>query len=75
MFGFISNQEDNNNSKKQSHLEVSKIMNQLEKEIYELAGEKFKIMSPKNVGTILFDKMKIIDNPKTEKYGTDQQRI
>lgn len=51
-------------------------MNQLEKEIYELAGEKFKIMSPKQVGTILFDKMKVIDNPqKTEtwQYVTNEE--
>lgn len=76
LFGFIGEQDDNNNSSKQSHLEVSKQMNQLEKEIYELAGEKFKIMSPKQVGTILFDKMKIIDNPKkteTWQYVTNEE--
>ena len=76
LFGFNVVQEDNNSSTKQSHLEVSKLMNQLEKEIYELAGEKFKIMSPKNVGTILFDKMKIIDNPKkteTWQYVTSEE--
>ena len=76
LFGFNIVQDDNNNSTKQSHLEVSKLMNQLEKEIYELAGEKFKIMSPKNVGTILFDKMKIIDNPKkteTWQYVTNEE--
>ena len=75
LFGFIGEQDDNNSSK-QSHLEVSKQMNQLEKEIYELAGEKFKIMSPKQVGTILFDKMKIIDNPKkteTWQYVTNEE--
>lgn len=76
LFGFNIVQEENNNSTKQSHLEISKLMNQLEKEIYELAGEKFKIMSPKNVGTILFDKMKIIDNPKkteTWQYVTSEE--
>ncbi len=75
LFGFIGEQDDNSSSK-QSHLEVSKQMNQLEKEIYELAGEKFKIMSPKQVGTILFDKMKIIDNPKkteTWQYVTNEE--
>lgn len=76
LFGFIQEQDDEKNSSKQSHLEVSKQMNQLEKEIYELAGEKFKIMSPKQVGTILFDKMKVIDNPqKTEtwQYVTNEE--
>ena len=76
LFGFNVVQEENNNLTKQSHLEISKLMNQLEKEIYELAGEKFKIMSPKNVGTILFDKMKIIDNPKkteTWQYVTSEE--
>ena len=76
LFGFNVVQEDDNNSTKQSHLEVSNQMNQLEKEIYELAGEKFKIMSPKNVGTILFDKMKIVDNPKkteTWQYVTNEE--
>ena len=76
LFGFIQEQDDEKNSSKQSHLEVSKQMNQLEKEIYELAGEKFKIMSPKQVGTILFDKMKVIDNPKkteTWQYVTNEE--
>ena len=76
LFGFDTVPEEKGNSSKQSHLEVSKLMTQLEKEIYELAGEKFKIMSPKNVGTILFDKMKIVDNPKkteTWQYVTSEE--
>ena len=36
----------------------------LEQEIYSLAGEKFNISSPKKVGEILFDKLKIVENPK-----------
>ena len=50
-------------------------MKELEKEIYTLAGEKFSIMSPKKVGEILFDKMKIVDNPKkteTWQYITNE---
>ena len=39
------------------------------KEIYELAGEEFNISSPKQLGEILFDKMKIISNPKKTKTG------
>ena len=44
-------------------------MLQLEAHIYELAGESFNISSPKQVGDILFGKMKIIDKPKKTKTG------
>jgi DNA polymerase-1 len=44
-------------------------MEQIESRIYELAGEKFNIASPKQVGDILFGKMKIIDKPKKTKTG------
>jgi DNA polymerase-1 len=37
--------------------------------IYELAGEQFNIASPKQVGDILFGKMKIVDKPKKTKTG------
>ena len=76
LFGFESNEDNGNSEKQLSHLEVSKLMNDLEKEIFKLAGEKFKIMSPKQVGTILFDKMKIVDNPKkteTWQYVTNEE--
>ena len=39
------------------------------KEIYELAGEEFNISSPKQLGVILFDKMKITNKPKKTKTG------
>ena len=39
------------------------------KNIYELAGEEFNISSPKQLGEVLFDKMKIINNPKKTKTG------
>ena len=39
------------------------------KEIYDLAGEEFNISSPKQLGEVLFDKMKIISNPKKTKTG------
>ena len=44
-------------------------MLQLEAHIYELAGEPFNISSPKQVGDILFGKMKIVDKPKKTKTG------
>ena len=44
-------------------------LNEYEQTIYELAGEKFNISSPKQVGEILFDKLKIIEKPKKTKTG------
>ncbi len=44
-------------------------MNELEKEIYQLAGEEFNIASPKQVGEVLFGKMKIVEKPKKTKTG------
>ena len=41
----------------------------LEQQIYELAGEEFNIASPKQVGDVLFGKMKIIEKPKKTKTG------
>ena len=44
-------------------------MNDIEQRIYQLAGEPFNIASPKQVGEILFAKMKIIEKPKKTKTG------
>ena len=44
-------------------------MQELEQRIYQLAGEEFNIASPKQVGDILFGKMKIVDKPKKTKTG------
>jgi DNA polymerase I len=44
-------------------------MIELEKKIYELADCHFNILSPKQVGEILFDKLKIIDKAKKTKTG------
>ncbi|WP_100610179.1 DNA polymerase I [Confluentibacter lentus] len=41
----------------------------LEQNIYKEAGESFNIASPKQLGEILFDKMKLIDKPKKTKTG------
>ena len=45
-------------------------MQVLEKQIYdEAGGTPFNILSPKQVGDILFDRMKIVDKPKKTKTG------
>lgn len=53
--------------------ETSKVLTnrmiEIEKRIYELAGEEFNIASPKQVGDILFSKLKITDKPKKTKTG------
>ncbi|TYB78435.1 DNA polymerase I [Bizionia myxarmorum] len=41
----------------------------LEKSIYEGAGEEFNIASPKQLGIILFEKLKLVDKPKKTKTG------
>ncbi|MDO1513452.1 DNA polymerase I [Maribacter confluentis] len=41
----------------------------LEAKIYEVAGEEFNIGSPKQLGEILFDKLKLVDKPKKTKTG------
>ncbi|WP_419213751.1 DNA polymerase I [Maribacter sp. X9] len=41
----------------------------LEKKIYDAAGEEFNIGSPKQLGEILFDKLKLVDKPKKTKTG------
>jgi DNA polymerase-1 len=41
----------------------------LETKIYEQAGVEFNIASPKQLGEILFDKMKLVDKPKKTKTG------
>ena len=44
-------------------------MSTIEKEIHEMAGMDFNISSPKQVGEVLFDKLKIVDKAKKTKTG------
>jgi len=44
-------------------------MKEIEQRIYSEAGEEFNIASPRQVGDILFGKMKIMEKPKKTKTG------
>ena len=48
---------------------LSKRLEEIENEIFGQAGEAFNIASPKQVGDILFGKLKIVDKPKKTKTG------
>ena len=53
--------------------ELSKTLNAdisiLEKDIFEEVGETFNLASPKQLGVILFEKLKLVDKPKKTKTG------
>ena len=48
---------------------LTKKINETQKSIHKIAGEEFNVASPKQLGVILFDKLKIDDNPKKTKSG------
>jgi DNA polymerase-1 len=55
---------------------LDKDMQLLEQQVYESAGENFGINSPKQLGVILFEKLKIDDKPqktKTGQYATNEE--
>ncbi len=49
--------------------ELDQDIKTLENKIYTEAGEEFNIASPKQLGVILFEKMKLVDKPKKTKTG------
>ncbi len=56
--------------------EFSARLRDIESEIYELAGEKFNINSPAQLGRILFEKLQLPHHKKTKKktgYSTDME--
>ena len=60
-----------NDFSKELHLEIIKV----QEEIWQLAGVDFNIASPKQLGEILFDRLKIDDKPKktaTKQYQTGE---
>lgn len=63
----------NNYSKNLKERIISK-----EKEIYKDAGIEFNVSSPKQLGDVLFNQMKIIENPKltkTKQYSTSEEEL
>ena len=49
--------------------ELAADIQRLEKDIYVQAGEEFNLASPKQLGPILFEKLKLVDKPKKTKTG------
>ncbi|AUC74314.1 DNA polymerase I [Olleya sp. Bg11-27] len=49
--------------------DLNKDIDTLVAKIYEVAGEEFNIASPKQLGVILFEKLKLVDKPKKTKTG------
>jgi len=50
----------------------------LEKEIQDISGTKFNLSSPRQLGEVLFDRLKIISDPrktKTKQYSTNEEEL
>jgi DNA polymerase-1 len=62
---------------KKMSVEMQKDITEFEQKIYETAGEKFNLASPKQLGDILFDKLKIggakQKKTKTGQYATGEE--
>ena len=62
---------------KKMSVEMAKESSALEQKIYETAGEKFNLASPKQLGDVLFDKLKIggakQKKTKTGQYATGEE--
>ena len=48
---------------------LTKDVQKLEDSIFDTVGETFNLASPKQLGSILFDKLKLVDKPKKTKTG------
>ncbi len=54
---------------KELSVHLTEDISRLEKNIFEQAGEEFNIASPKQLGIVLFENMKLVDKPKKTKTG------
>lgn len=50
-------------------IDLADDINRLEKSVFEQAGEEFNLASPKQLGVVLFENMKLVDKPKKTKTG------
>jgi len=60
----------------ESSIVITKEIQDIEKQIFELSGTTFNIASPKQLGEILFEKLHIIENAKltkTKQYQTGEE--
>ncbi len=60
------------------HNELSEKLNSTKNKIFELAGMEFNISSPKQLGEVLFNRLKITDKPKltkTKQYATGEEEL
>ncbi len=66
----------NTDSLKSISGELTRELQQIEKEVYDLAGTEFNLSSPKQLGEVLFQRMKIVDKAKrtkTKQYSTNEE--
>ena len=49
--------------------DLNKEIKKIEKIIFENAGESFNLSSPKQLGVVLFEKLKLVEKPKKTKTG------
>ena len=63
-------------SLRQSSISMTEQLVNIEQEIYKLAGYKFNVSSPKQVGELIFEHLKIVDKgrkTKTGQYSTSEE--
>lgn len=59
-------------------IELAQKINNLEKQIFEIAGLRFNLSSPKQLGEVLFEKLKLPykgSKTKTGQYSTDESKL
>lgn len=57
---------------------LAREMSAAEAEVHRLAGREFNVNSPRQLGTVLFDELKLAEKPKktaTGQYATDEQTL
>ncbi len=58
--------------------ELREELGNIEKKVHSMAGVSFNIDSPKQLGQVLFERMKIVDKPKktrTKQYSTSEETL